>query len=129
MASIEFDASELRTLSADLSRASTKIAGEARGLVNTGALKIKRQLVAEMGASAHFKGAARDISYDIVADRDGVEAQVGPRSGRGNPGALGLIAYFGTSKGGGTVPDPKGALEAEIPHFEKALGDVLGGLL
>ena len=54
--------------------------------------------------------------------------EVGPRKGK--PGSIANIAYFGGANGGGgTVPDPRGALEAEAPRFEKALTDLVGEIL
>ena len=136
MAGVEFDVSEVRGLAADLTRAGSGIADKVRPVVHRSANNIKRQLRDEMGASESFKGAARDIDYDmtgaggrIVFGVGVIEAEIGPRSGPGQPGSLGKIAYFGTSRGGGTVPDPQGALDAEAPAFQKALEDVLGGLL
>lgn len=118
MASV--DDSELRAFAADLTRAPTRVALGARGAVSKGALNIKNQLVSEMRSSIHFKGVAPGISYDL--DAAGLTADIGPT--KGGPGALANIAYFGSARGGGTVPDPRGALEAEIPHFEKALLDL-----
>jgi hypothetical protein len=58
-----------------------------------------------------------------------IEAEIGPHSGPGQPGAIANVGYFGTSRGGGTVPDPQGALDAEAPRLESAIGDLLGGIL
>lgn len=129
---VEIDTSELRTFEADLRAAPAKVARAARPAVFKGAMNIKNQLLKEMRASRYFRGAASDIDFDV--DADGLGAEIGPHTGRGQPGALaniayfGLanIAYFGTSRGGGTVPDPQGALDAEVPRFEKALSDILG---
>jgi len=128
---IEFDTSELRGLAADLTSAGSGIADKVRPVVHRGANNIKRQMRAEMRASAHFKGAADAIDYSMHGGMmfgvGVIEAEIGPR--RGAPGSLANIAYFGTSRGGGTVPDPKGALDVEAPNFEKAIGDVVEGLL
>ena len=121
------DSSELRAFAADLHAAGSGIAARVRPVVRRGAVKIKKQLRSEMGASRHFKGITPAIDYSN-ADTDGaIGAEIGPRTG--SPGSLANIAYFGGARGGGTVPDPKGALDAEVPHFEKALSDVLGDLL
>lgn len=125
------DSDELRAFSKDLTAAGSGIAPKVLPVVHKGAGKIKAQLRREMGASTHFKGVTRAIDYSMKsgsgAGPGAIEAEIGPR--KGAPGSLANIAYFGGSRGGGTVPDPKGALDAEIPHFEKALGDVLEGLL
>jgi hypothetical protein len=127
--SVDIDITELRRFAADLNSASVRASGDVRGLVNKGALNIKNQLREEMGASGWFKGAAAAIDFDLVASRDGLEAQIGPSSEGGSPGNLANVAYFGTSRGGGTVPDPRGALEAEAPRFERAVDELLGRLL
>lgn len=122
---------DLRSFAADLTAAGALLPKAVRPVVHRGAGKIQRQLNREMQASPHFRNTLKDgrIDYSMTTDEDGIEAQVGPRSGPGQSGALANIAYFGTSRGGGTVPDPKGALDAETPHFEKALADVVDGLL
>lgn len=131
------DSDELREFAKDLRAAGSGIASKVLPVVHKGAGNIKRQQRAEMRASKHFKGVARTIDYTMkfgtgsraAGGAGAIEAEIGPRSGRGSPGALANIAYFGGSRGGGTVPDPKGALEAEGPRFERALGDVIERLL
>lgn len=130
--SMSFDASELRSFAGVVGRARSGLVRALRPVVERGALNVKNQLQEEMAASRHFKGAAGSISYTVYGREafgsEQVEAEIGPdKSRRG--GALANIAYFGTSRGGGTVPDPQGALDAETPHFERALGDVLEELL
>lgn len=134
MTGIRVDTSELRRLAADLTAAGSGIASRVRPVVVKGATNIKTQLRAEMRASRHFRGIAGDIDFSMSTERDiggggVISAEIGPRSGPGQPGALANIAYFGTSRGGGTVPDPQGALDAEAPRFEAALGEALDGLL
>jgi hypothetical protein len=122
--SVDFDVSELRKFATDLGDAPAEVALEVRAIIQHGSLNIKKQLISEMAASEHFKGAASSITYDTVIGTDGIEAQIGPDKSRGG-GALANIAYFGTSRGGGTVPDPKGALEAEVPNVEKFIADAI----
>jgi len=127
---INFDTSELRALSADLSKASDQVAAKVMPVVSKGALNIKAQLRMEMYASKSFRGIGSSISYDIHGgDMFGVgviEAEIGPTTDPGSPGSLANVAYFGTSRGGGTVPDPVGALNAELPRFEAALAKIAG---
>ena len=121
------DTSQLRRFSADLRAMPSYLRPEARKVIEKGALTIKERLRREMQASRSFKGAARSISYDMI-DRVGyTEAEIGPV--RGHPGSLANIAYFGTSKGGGTVADPDLALEAEAPNVEKYLADMMARYL
>lgn len=131
--SISIDDSELRAYAADLTAAGSGMAARVRPVVEKGAINIKNQLRREAQASRHFKGMARAIGYDMhTLDAFGVgviEAEIGPSSEAGSPGNLANIAIFGTSRGGGTVPDPQGALDAEAPRFTKALEDLLGNTL
>lgn len=126
-----FDASEVRVLSADLRSAPTRAVLAARPVIFKGATKIKEQMRSEMAASTYFKGAAGAIDFDL--DAAGLTAEIGPKVGPGQRGGLGGIAYgtayFGGSRGGGTVPDPQGALDAEAPNVEKALADLMEGML
>lgn len=125
MVGVSVDASDARRFAADLTAATQRVVDQAPRVVERGALNIKNRMVDAMRSSSHFKGAARSISYDM---RDGgFEAEIGPRSGPGEPGALANIAYFGGSRGGGgTVEDPQVALDAETPRFERALLDLIG---
>lgn len=125
---IEVDTSELRALAADLGRAPDKVQQGVRPVLAKGALNVKAEMQAAMRGSRHFGQIAPSISYDTKVDGGGVEAEIGPDKGRAG-GALANIAYFGTSRGGGTVPDPQVALTTEAPRFEQALSDLLGDLL
>ena len=145
---IDFDTSELRALSADLTKAGTQIDGKVLPVLKMGAGKIKAQMRQEMAASKHFGQAAPTIGYDIHGgDFFGVgviEAEIGPDKtmvsgnagqdrygniGPATPGGIANLAYFGGSRGGGTVADPVGALNAEAPRFEAALLKILGDIL
>lgn len=125
----DIDTSEVRAFTAKLTDSARAIEKDVRAVVSKGALSIKRQMVTDMAASPHFKGTASAITYDLSGNAFFSEAQIGPKVGDGERGGLGGIAYFGNSRGGGTVADPQLALDAEVPKFEKALGDILGGLL
>jgi len=131
--SLAFDTSEVRALAADLTRAGSGVAAKVRPVVVKGGVKIKAQMRREMQSSPHFKGTASSIDFDMLTSgglgAGAIEAVIGPKVGSGEKGGLASIAYFGNSRGGGTVPDPQGALNAETPHFERALLDVLGSLL
>lgn len=112
------DVSELRKLASDLSNAPKLVKSEARGVVAKGALNIKNQMRDE-AKRRHYDFSHR-ISYDIEVSGDSIEAEIGPETG--GVGSLAGIAYFGgVNGGGGTVPDPQGALDAEAPNVEKYL--------
>lgn len=124
--SIEFDMTEVRALSEDFRRVPDALARHAKPVVAKGAVNIKNQLRDEMRDSTWFGGAAADIDYDLLDG--GFTAEIGPT--KGGAGSLANLAYFGGANGGGgTVPDPRGALEAEAPRFANALAELAAGLL
>ena len=113
------DASELRKLASDLSSAPKLVKSEARGVIAKAALNIKNQMRDEVARSRHFRF-AHTVSYDLRVTGDMIEAEIGPEAG--GVGSLAGFAYFGgVNGGGGTVPDPQGALDAEAPNVEKYL--------
>lgn len=138
--SIEIDTSEVRALAEDFKAVPARLARHAKPVVSKGADNIRNQMRDEMSSSAHFKKAAKSITYDLIDD--GFGAEIGPVKGAGS---IANIAYFGGSGwsgrkkpgpgwqqgpgGGGTVPDPRGALKAEAPRFIKALADAAAELL
>lgn len=126
MADASFDDSAIRSLQRAIEGQVRATPKRVEAVTHRGANNIKRQQQAEMRASKHFGAVAGAISYDL---RTGggfgggfVEAEIGPT--KGAPGSLANIAYFGGSRGGGTVPDPSVALEAEEPKFNRALEDL-----
>ena len=125
---IRIDASELTALAADLGRVPLKVAREIPAVVMKGAMNIKDQLREDLAGSTHFKGVARAVGFDVLDG--GFAAEIGPSSEAGSPGNLANIAYFGGSHGGGgTVADPRVALDAEAPQFESALAAVVAKAL
>jgi hypothetical protein len=125
---VDLDVREVRVLATDLGRVSARVAPEVKRSVSKSALNLKTQMQREMSASTHFGQIARSINYDITTDGDGLGAEVGPDKSRFG-GALANIAYFGTSRGGGTVPDPAGALGQEAGAFESWLSRIVGDAL
>lgn len=122
---MQIDVSEIRELIADFSQVPAQLARHARPVVSKGALNIKNQLRDEAKASRTL-GFDRFIDYDLVDD--GFGAEIGPR--KEARGSLANIAYFGgVYGGGGTVPDPRGALEAEAPRFMQELAKLGEDLL
>lgn len=128
MAAIELDMRELTDLSGELSRLPGEALARVRPVFQKGALNIKTQLQSEASGSRHFRQIARTISYDTRESSSAIEAEIGPDRDKG--GGAGLAgAYFGWSRGGGTLPDPVLALEAEVPDVERFLGELLEGQL
>lgn len=125
---VQADVSELRTLSRDLARIPDTVQRGVRPVVSKGALNIKREMQMDLASSQSFSPITFSVSYDVKVDRGAVEAEIGPDKDRYG-GALANVAIFGTSRGGGTVPDPSVALLAEADRFEAALGALFEGLL
>ena len=129
---IEFDASELRQFAIDLGNAPVEVALEVREIVQHGAQNIKKQMQDDFSHSRSFSHLAASVSYDTTISPTGIDAEIGPDPAKTygggrfhTPGHLENIAYFGSSRGGGTVPDPQGALDAETPVVEKFIADVM----
>lgn len=121
--------SDLEQLASDLASSPERVMREVRQVVSKGSLNIKNQLVSEAQGSSHFRSVSRSIGYDLNETGNSVDGEVGPQKERdGSAGLLG--AYWGWSRGGGgTLPDPINALEAEGPNFIAALEDVAGVVL
>ncbi|MEJ6544496.1 hypothetical protein PQI65_15010 [Brachybacterium paraconglomeratum] len=128
MAAVQVDVSELRTLSTAMARIPDKVQRGVRPVVSKGALNIKQELQMDLASSQSFRGITFSVNYDVKVTAGGVEAEIGPDKSKYG-GALANVAIFGTSRGGGTVPDPSIALMAEADRFENALGELFEGLL
>lgn len=122
------DVSELRTLARDLEQIPAKVQRGVRPVISKGSLNMKQELQMDLASSQHFSGITFSVDYDIKVDARGVEGRIGPNKDKYG-GALANVAIFGTSRGGGTVPDPSIALAAEADRFETALGNLFEGLL
>lgn len=114
---------QIDQLSADLRALPEHARSDARQVIKRAAVNVKRQLVSEMQTSPSFRGVASAISFDMEERAGSVEAVIGPT--KGAPGSLANIAYFGSSRGGGTVPEPMGALQAEAPATARHLLDLI----
>ena len=113
--------SDITELAALLALASGRVEREVKQVVSKGSLNVKNQLMREAAGSTHFKGLARSIGYDLTVTSAFVEGEIGPQKERNAAAGL-LGAYWGWSNGGGgTLPDPIGALEAEEPNVTEAL--------
>lgn len=119
----------LREFAASLGRVSDAVERDVKGIISKGAVNIKKQMRKDVKGHDHFlsktgkPALGNSINYDLI-DR-GLGAEIGPP-----PGTLAGIAYFGSSRpGGATVPDPKGALDAEVPNVERFIADAMAGRL
>lgn len=120
---------DLESLAADLSSSPDRVMREVRQVVSKGSLNIKNQLKQEAEGSRSFRQLSRAIGYDLTETGNSAEGEIGPQKERNSSAGL-LMAYYGQSRGGGgTLPDPLLALEAEEPNFVAALEDVAGVIL
>lgn len=125
---ISIDTSQVRNLVADLGKLDDNVSHEVPKIVTRGAVNIKKDMQEAMKKTSDggFRYVATQIFFDELDD--GLTAEIGPEKyGRGD-GSLANIAYFGTSKGGGTIEDPKFALERETPNFIRELEKIIGEL-
>ena len=125
MVRVSVDTSEVRALIADMPGVDGRLRPNVSSVVKKGAINVQNDLRAKMGGSGSFGHLAGGISFDMVDD---FEAEIGPhKAGHGKkeaPRRGANIAYFGTSKGGGSVEDPEEALNRELPAFEEHLADI-----
>ena len=115
--------SELKQLAVNLGHVAGDALKDVDAVIQKGALNIKKEMAYSAVWSKHFKGMAGSISYDSHYLPGRVRYVIGPdKSRRG--GALGNVAYFGTSRGGGTL-DIDQPLQSEEPRTMRALSDLL----
>jgi len=98
-----------------------------RPVIAKAAVNVKESMREDLRDSAHFKGGAPAVTFDLINTASYSEAEIGPVSGPGRMrGDIASIAYFGGAHGGGgTVRDPQHAAAEERPAFERAMEDVL----
>lgn len=118
MAGVEIDVSEVRALAHDMSRVDKRLARHLIPVVRKGAVNIRDSMRTDLRGSSNpgFRHVASTVSFDMLDN--GYAVEVGPSK---PAGALANVAYFGTSKGGGTVRDPKEALHDEADNFIREL--------
>jgi len=115
---------ELRQLSTSLGKISGSAVKDVDAVIKKGAQNIKTEMAYSVYWSKHFnskkgRGLAQSISYDSYYLPGRVRYVIGPDKNKPG-GALGNIAYFGTSRGGGTL-DIDQPLTAEEPRTMSAL--------
>ena len=121
--SVTVDNSDFRRYAAALGEGARRVPREARDAVRTSAQTIADQMNQNLAGSASFKGISGAVTFDMKGSAASSEAEIGPE--KGSPGSLANIAFFGSSRGGGTVEDPGITLEREVPTFVKALEAVM----
>lgn len=126
MANVDLDMSEVRELAVDMTRVDSRLTRHLIPVVKRGALNVKNAMQADLrkSSNAGFRHVASTVNFD---DLDGgLGAEIGPTK---PAGALANVAFFGTSRGGGTVRDPSEALADEEPNFIRELGRVAEELM
>lgn len=122
-------------LTREMRKASARVGKEVMPVVRKGAQNVRGKntgggMRGDMRKSRHFGQVARTIGYDVERTPVAVEATIGAATGGRVVGDLAHIAYFGGINGGGnTVRDPEFHANEEAPRFEKAIADVVDGLL
>jgi hypothetical protein len=124
---LRIDTSELRTLTADLGRASGAVTAGADAVLKRGAQNVKVGMVDAFKRSTHFRQVAPAVSYDRLPGIGSITYEIGPTIG--GAGSLAGIAVDGGARGGGGTVDVDSVLTGEAPNVERELGKLLGGLL
>lgn len=130
---MDIDAKELRDFATDLTKAGAEAKEQVRKVFFKSAQNIKEGMQYEMSQSRSFRGGetkrvAKSIDFDFDDRPNGIDVEIGPRHGAGEPGNLANIAYFGTSRGGGTVDFEK-PFKAELPLIEKYVAEAIQDVL
>ena len=119
----------MRQLATDVAKAAGRLASleDVDAVMKKGATVIKDAQNENLAGSAHFRGISGSVTYDRQGALGAVVYEGGPDKDR-RGGALANIAFFGGSRGGGTV-DFDGPIDAEMPEIEKHLADIIEDLL
>lgn len=128
MAEIDIDMREVRKFAHDLGRVDERLARWVVPVVRKAGVNVKKSMQEDLRQSSDrgFRHIANTISYDLTLEDKIVEVEIGPDKPRG---ALANVAYFGTSRGGGTVRDPIKAGEEEAPNFIRELEKIAEELI
>lgn len=127
--------SDFEKLAREFAQAGDGLIKEIGASVSKGSLNVKKQIIKDFKSSRHFKGGKsinwnRDVGYNITKTADSIESEIGPFvDSEGFGGLVGVAIHGGSRGGGGTVPDPLLALQAEEPNFLQATDDILAKLL
>ena len=126
MTSISLDMGEVRALAVDMSKVDARLSRYLVPVVRKGAVNIKNAMQADLRKSSNrgFQYVASTVNFDELDG--GLGAEIGPTK---PAGALANVAFFGTSRGGGTVRDPSEALGDEEPNFIRELEKAAEGLV
>lgn len=124
---------EIHALARDLGKVPDKLVSKITKIMPNTGLAMKQRMIKDLQGSSSFRPAARSVDYDVKTLGFGgdtvIQVEVGPNVARAAAGALENIAYFGTSMGGGTVPDPVVPMRLEAPVFFGFMEMATDGLL
>lgn len=112
---------ELAAIARTLELTGLRAPAIATGLIVKSGAAIQRRMRADAEGIGHAPSFPASITTDLTQTFAGPEVEIGPDKDR-RQGALGNILYYGTSKNG-PVRNLIVGIEAELPLFEKALGD------
>ena len=125
---ISVGSADLTSLIAALAKAPDEATDAARGVLQKGALNVKRALNQQAANSPHFRGMAGSVTYDMEIRRHSITAEIGPDKDR-RGGALGNLFFFGGANGGGGTGDLDAPLREEEPRMVKFLDEAMEKLL
>lgn len=118
MSKIEFDASEVKTLALDLSKAPGRIQRKAPQVLKVGAFKTKRNLQRMASGHNYLSGLSGAVSYDAITP---LHYEIGfDKEGQGH---LANIAVYGSVNNAPVMGTPADALRMELPAMLRHLSD------
>lgn len=112
----------LSDLIGDLNHAAEVAVEQAKKVVGKGCNQIKKAAKKTVTGYAHLPHYPRSIDYDVTAEGTTVTGEVGPNHEK-LQGGLGRVIELGTVNNE-PIPHLAPALDAEIPGFERYLGEL-----
>lgn len=130
----EFDTSEVDQLAASFAAAVEEMRPELERVTERGAYNIRRDArrsVRERSTGTYLPHYPRSITYEMVADSDAVEAEIGPEVDKPQGGMGPGVEFGSATRTRVTPPIPHlfPALEAEEPRYARQLVRLLEGVL
>jgi hypothetical protein len=112
----------LSELSDDLRKAAATAVEQAKKVVGAGCNNIKKDAKKRVAGYAHLPHYPRSIDYEVTAAATTVTGEVGPNHAK-LQGGLGRVIELGTVNNA-PIPHLSPALDAEVPGFERYLGEL-----
>lgn len=113
------DGREVEDFERVLAKTAVTAIREVRGVVEKGALNIKRDAAKKITGLAHARAYPRSITYDVHVTPGSTYADIGPDKDKPQ-GPLGNLLEYG-SVNNPPHPHMRPAADRELPKFEKAL--------